>query len=258
MRGQEEKWIKLNFMKQTERWKWKQQRLLRWLMSCWDEMTICSVNADYKNKSWWEYKGDIWCRRGKRFKIHVFCRDADWRRASRSAPSSSFSAVKHNHMDVQRVCGKSASSCDISWAGTWPLLLGAGDNPLDEAALHQRFPCDSRFLPLGALRLSRRVRIFTISIRQETAIHSLLIPLRKRRKTLFSIGRRKRRIKSTWGGFSCPGVSSEELDVLENELHGKKRGQGFLLCFICVDSSSSFSVLWAALGKANFSPLVSN
>lgn len=58
---------------------------------------------------------------------------------------------------------------------TWSLLLGAGDDPLYEAALHQGFTREPRLLPLGALRLPARVWVFAIGVRQHATVHGLLI-----------------------------------------------------------------------------------
>lgn len=62
-----------------------------------------------------------------------------------------------------------------SLCATWSLLLGAGDDPLDEAALHQGFTRESRLLPLRALRLPTRVWVFAVGVGQHATIHGLLI-----------------------------------------------------------------------------------
>lgn len=58
---------------------------------------------------------------------------------------------------------------------TWSLLFGAGYDPLDKAALHQGFTGEPRLLPLRALRLPARVRVFAVGVGQHATIHGLLI-----------------------------------------------------------------------------------
>ena len=64
-------------------------------------------------------------------------------------------------------------------ASTWALLSRAGDDPLDETALHQRFTREPRLLPLGALGLPARVGIFSIGFGHHTAVKHLLVGLRR-------------------------------------------------------------------------------
>lgn len=59
-------------------------------------------------------------------------------------------------------------------APTWPLLAGAGDDPLDQAALHQRFSGESGSLPLGVLGLPVLVWIFPVSVGNADAVHHLV------------------------------------------------------------------------------------
>lgn len=87
-------------------------------------------------------------------------------------------AVTDNQQFPLRVL---AWCCSLLCASTWALLCGAGNYPLHKAALHQRFTREPWSLPLRALRLTARVWLFPIGIRQQTAIDRLLICLKTER-----------------------------------------------------------------------------
>lgn len=93
---------------------------------------------------------------------------------------------------VLLLCNALAWWCTSLCACTWPLLCGAGDNPLDETTLHQRFTREPWFLPLGAVCLSTLVWVFPVGIRQQATIHCLPVRLRKTEKKLYA-EREKRR-----------------------------------------------------------------
>lgn len=94
-----------------------------------------------------------------------------------------------NHDGVQE-----AGSLNVVLCVTWSLLLGAGDDPLDEAALHQRFTREPRFLPLGALRLPARVWVFTVGVGQHATVRGLLILQAQTRSTT---GHHKRTLRAS-------------------------------------------------------------
>lgn len=74
-------------------------------------------------------------------------------------------------------------SVGVACTSTWPLLRGAGNDPLHQAAFHQRFAREPRSLPLGTLRLFTLIWILSFGVRHHAAIHHLLILLKKIRNT---------------------------------------------------------------------------
>lgn len=71
----------------------------------------------------------------------------------------------------------------MACTSTWALLRGAGNDPLHQAAFHQRFAREPRSLPLGTVRLFTLIRIFSFGVRHHAAIHRLLILLKGIRNT---------------------------------------------------------------------------
>lgn len=63
---------------------------------------------------------------------------------------------------------------------TFVLRLRAGDDPLDQAALHERFPREPRLLPLPRVLHSAGRRLDAIGISQQAAIDHLAIHLEER------------------------------------------------------------------------------
>lgn len=62
---------------------------------------------------------------------------------------------------------------------TFVLWLCAGDDPFDQAALHQSFPREARLLPLPGLLHSAWRRLDAIGISQQAAIDHLAIHLER-------------------------------------------------------------------------------
>lgn len=60
---------------------------------------------------------------------------------------------------------------------TFVLWLRAGDDPFDQAALHQSFPREPRFLPLPRILNSAWCRLDAVGISQQAAIDHLAICL---------------------------------------------------------------------------------
>lgn len=79
---------------------------------------------------------------------------------------------------LQRVC-----VCVFTCAPTWPLLGGAGNDPLHKTAFHQGLAREPGPLPFGAFRLVGAIWIFSFGVGHHAAIHRLLILLNKIRNT---------------------------------------------------------------------------
>lgn len=87
--------------------------------------------------------------------------------------------IMHIHNILYCCCLLVVMAVCIWCACTWPLLRGAGNYPLDETTLHQRFTREPRSLPLGAVGLPARVGIRPVGIGQHAAIRGLSIRLRE-------------------------------------------------------------------------------
>lgn len=77
---------------------------------------------------------------------------------------------------------------------TFFLLLCAGDDPFDQAALHQSFPREPRLLPLPRILHPARCRLHAVGISQQAAIDHLAIRLKGREREK----EKEREFRSIW------------------------------------------------------------
>ena len=162
--GRNVEWIKLKPTKRSRKWSGSHpitNRLSVWMR--WG-VEVCAVNTEQsrgeEGRQHWILNVNLYCKWGRRFRIHVFRNGGD----------------RKAFLPPHVVTGRGLVSVSAS---TWALLCRAGDDPLDETALHQRFTSEPRLLPLGALCLSARVGILSVGVGHQAAVKHLLVVLRE-------------------------------------------------------------------------------
>lgn len=92
---------------------------------------------------------------------------------------------------------------------TFVLRLCAGDDPFDQAALHQSFAREPRLLPLSGILHPARRRLHAVGVPQQAAINRFTVHLREGRRGFRSIWKSNKltwRLCLFWGKYDYPVI----------------------------------------------------